>query len=118
MAKMGKLDRMGVAESALSEEGLEDAKDVIQDVLTALESFEEQRETAIGAFTEAQSYHDEREWDSRNDSLEEAANAVEEMSAALDEIEGQSEWVTLPEDRMETLRKVISEVQEHLDALV
>ena len=118
MAKLGKLDRMGVAESALSDEGLEDAKEAIQDVLQYLENFEEHREAAISGFTEAQSYHEERDWESRDNSLDEAQGAVEEMSSALDEIEGQSEWVSLPEGRMETLRKTIGEVQEHLGSLI
>ena len=116
--KPGKLDRMGIAESALSDEGLEDAKEAIQEVADKLDTFEEYRTAAIDAFTEAQGYHEEREWESRDSSLDEAQTAVEEMDAALNEIEGQSEWVTLPEGRMETLRKTISEVQDHLGNLI
>jgi hypothetical protein len=118
MAKLSKLDRMGVAESTLSDEGLEDAKDAIQGVLEHLENFEEQRTAAIDGFTEAQGYHEERDWESRDSSLDEAQTAVEEMSSALDEIESQSEWVTLPDGRLETLRKMVADVQEHLEALI
>lgn len=118
MAKLSKLDRIGVCESALSEEGLEDAKDAIQTVFDNLDTFEEHRAGAIEAFGEAQNYHEERDWESRDSSLDEAQNAVEEMSSALDEIEGQSEWISLPDGRMETLRKTIGEVQEHLGSLI
>jgi hypothetical protein len=118
MAKLSKLDRMGVAESTLSDEGLEDAKDAVQGVLEHLENFEEQRTAAIDGFTEAQGYHEERDWESRDSSLDEAQTAVEEMSSALDEIESQSEWVTLPDGRLETLRKMVADVQEHLEALI
>jgi hypothetical protein len=118
MAKLSKLDRMGVAESTLSDEGLEDAKDAVQGVLEHLENFEEQRTAAIDGFTEAQGYHEERDWESRDSSLDEAQTAVEEMSSALDEIEGQSEWVSLPDGRLEALRKVIEEVREHLENLI
>jgi hypothetical protein len=114
--KLSKLDRMG--ESALSDEGLEDAKDAVQEVLTALETFEEHRATAIGSFGEATSFHEERDWESRDSSLDEAQTAIEEMSGALDEIEGQSEWVSLPDGRLESLRKLIEEVREHLESLI
>lgn len=116
--KPGKLDRMGIAESVLSDEGLEDAKEAIQGVLEHLENFEEQRTAAIDGFTEAQGYHEERDWESRDSSLDEAQTAVEEMSSALDEIESQSEWVSLPEGRLETLRKMVEEVQGHLGELI
>jgi hypothetical protein len=116
--KLSKLDRMGVSESALSDEGLEDAKDAVQEVLTALETFEEHRAAAIEAFGEANGYHEERDWESRDSSLEEAQTAIEEMSSQLDEIEGQSEWVSLPDGRLETLRKLIEEVREHLENLI
>lgn len=116
--KPGKLDRMGICESALSDEGLEDAKEAVQNVVEHLESFEESRTAAIDGFTEAQSYHEERDWESRDSSLDEAQTAVEEMSSALDEIEGQSEWVTLPDGRMEALRKMVAEAQEHLGYLL
>ena len=118
MAKLNKLDRMGVSESALSDEGLEDVKDVIQDVMQALETFEENRASAIEQFGEAASYHEERDWESRDSSLEEANNAVEEMTSQLDEIEQQSEWISLPEGRLEMLRKTIEEVRGHLEELV
>lgn len=116
--KLSKLDRMGVSESTLSDEGLEDAKEAVQGVLEYLEAFEEQRTAAIDGFTEAQGYHEERDWESRDSSLDEAQTAVEEMSSALDEIEGQSEWVTLPDGRLETLRKMVADVQEHLGHLI
>jgi len=116
--KPNKLDRMGIAESALSDEGLEDAKEAIQDVQGHLENFEDQREAAINAFTEAAGYHEERDWESRDSSIDEAQTAVDEMNSALDEIEAQSEWVSLPEGRMETLRKTLTEVEEHLGFLL
>ena len=118
MAKLGKLDRMGVSESTLSDEGLEDAKDVLQDVMQALETYEENRATAIEAFQEAAGYHEERDWEARDSSLEDANSAVEEMSSQLDEIEMQSEWISLPDGRLEKLRKDIEEVREHLGHLV
>jgi hypothetical protein len=115
--KMGKADRMSVCESTLSDEGLEDAKEAVQDVLQHLETFEEQRTAAIDAFTEAQGYHDEREWDERNNALDEAQTALEEMTSALDEIEAQSEWVALPDGRLTTLRKMVADTEEHLGFL-
>jgi hypothetical protein len=115
--KMNKLDRMAVAGEALADEGLEDAKEAIQDVLQHLETFEENREQAIGSFGEATSYHEERDWESRDSSLDEAENAITEMTSALDEIEMQSEWVSLPEGRLEKLRKTVTEVEEHLGFL-
>jgi hypothetical protein len=116
--KLGKLDRMTACEELLSDEGLEDAKEAVQGVLEHLESFEEQRTAAIDGFTEAQGYHDERDWESRDSSLDEAQTAVEEMSSALDEIEAQSEWVTLPEGRLEKLREMVEEAREHLGSLI
>jgi len=118
MAKLSKLDRMGVSESALSDEGLEDAKDAIQEVMSNLETFEDNRAQAIESFGEAVNYHEEHDWESRDSSLDEAQTAIEEMSGALDEIEGQSEWVSLPDGRLEALRKVIEEVREHLESLI
>lgn len=117
-SKLSKLDRIGVSESALSDEGLEDAKDVIQDVMQALETFEENRATAIESFGEAANYHEERDWESRDSSLDDAAEAIEEMSSQLDEIEMQSEWVSLPDGRLEALRKAIEDVREHLGVLI
>lgn len=116
--KLSKLDRIGVSESALSDEGLEDAKEVIEQIMEHLETFEEQRALAIECFQEASNYHEERDWGSRDNSLGDAQNAVEEMSGALDEIEMQSEWISLPGGRLETLRKVIAEVREHLERLI
>lgn len=116
--KLGKLDRMGVSESALSDEGLEDIKDAIQDVATTLETFEENRAQAIESFGEAQGHHEEREWEERDSALEEAQSAVDEMSGALDEIESQTDVIKLPDGRLETLRKTVKEVQGHLEALI
>ncbi len=119
MAKrLSKLDRMGVAGEALSDEGLEDTKDAISDVLGHLEEFEDSRAQAIQSFEEAANYHEDRDWDSRDSSLEEAADAVEAMSTALDEIEVHTDVLTLPEGRMETLRKQVEEVQGHLGELI
>jgi acyl-CoA reductase-like NAD-dependent aldehyde dehydrogenase len=115
---LNKLDRMGLSESALGEETLEEVKDNLAEAMASLETFEEQREAAAESFAEAASYHEERDWESRDDSLNTAAEAVEEMSGALDEIEGQSEFVTLPDGRMETMRKMIEDVREHLGALI
>jgi hypothetical protein len=115
--KMNKLDRMAVAGETLADEGLEDAKDAIQDVLQHLETFEENREQAIGSFGEATSFHEDRQWEDRDSALEEADNAITEMTSALDEIEMQSEWVSLPEGRLEKLRKTVTEVEEHLGFL-
>jgi acyl-CoA reductase-like NAD-dependent aldehyde dehydrogenase len=118
MAKLGKLDRMGVSESTLGEESLEDVKDGVAEAMTALETFEEQRNAAVEAFTEAASHHEERDWESRDSALDEAQSAVEEMSVALEEIESQSEFVNLPDGRMETIRKMLEDVREHLGHLI
>jgi chromosome segregation ATPase len=118
MAKLSKLDRMGVSGSALSDEGLEDAKEAIQNVLEHLDTFEEKRAEAIENFQTAVSNHEEREWEDRDSALDEAQGALDEMSSALDEIEMQSEWVTLPDGRLEMLRKTIEEVREHLGVLI
>ena len=60
--KPGKLDRMGIAESALSGEGARGrqggASRSVADKTWTL--FEEYRTAAIEAFTEAQGYHEER----------------------------------------------------------
>ena len=117
MAKMGKLDRMGVAESKLSEAGAEDIKEIVEEISNALETFEEQRAAAEEAFAEAVNYHDERDWESRDSSLEEAATAVEEMSEALETIDA-SAYVNVPEERLEEWRDTISEVREHLGLLI
>src|SRR3954447_11700131 len=118
MAKLGKLDRMGVSGSTLGEESLEDVKDGVAEAMTALETFEEQRNAAVEAFTEAASHHEERDWESRDSALDEAQSAVEEMSVALEEIESQSEFVNLPDGRMETIRKMLEDVREHLGHLI
>jgi DNA repair ATPase RecN len=111
--KMGKLDRMGVIESTIS-----DAEDLSETAQSAIETFDEQRDACNDAVAEAQGYHEERDWESRDSSLEEAMNALDEMSSALDEIESQSEYVTVPEERMEELRKMVGEVREHLEAIL
>jgi predicted nucleic acid-binding Zn-ribbon protein len=115
---LNKLDRMGLSESALGEETLEEVKDNVAEAMAALESFEEQREAASDSFGEAQGYHEERDWESRDSSLDEAAGAIDEMSSALDEIESHSDVVKLPDGQMETLRKMVSEIQEHLGHLL
>jgi len=118
MAKLSKIDRMGVSESTLEEESLEDVRDGVAEAMNALEAFEEHRNAAAEAFTEAVSHHEERDWESRDASLDEAQTAIEEMSTALDEIETQSEFITLPDGRMETVRKLIEDVREHLENLI
>jgi hypothetical protein len=47
---LNKLDRMGLSESALGEETLEEVKDNVAEAMAALESFEEQREAASESF--------------------------------------------------------------------
>ena len=118
MAKMSKLDRMSITEGALGEDSLEDIKEAVTDAMTTLEKFEDNRTSAAESFAEAQNYHEERDWESRDSSLEEADGALTEMSEALDEIETVFDVITLPEGRMETMRKMVSEAQDHLANLL
>src|SRR4051794_11088111 len=115
---LNKLDRMGLAESALGEETLEEVKDNLAEAMASLETFEEQRSAAAEAFAEAQGYHEERDWDSRNSSLEEADGAIAEMSDALDEIEIHTDVIKLHDGQLETMRKMVTEIQEHLGHLL
>ena len=94
--KLNKLDRMGVSEAALTEESLEEVIDGVREGLTALETFEEQREACGEAMNEAASHHEERDWESRDSSLDEAMGAIEEMSSALDDIEVHTDVISLP----------------------
>jgi predicted nucleic acid-binding Zn-ribbon protein len=109
---------MGLSESALGEETLEEVKDNLAEAMASLETFEEQREAAAESFAEAANYHEERDWESRNSSLEEADGAIAEMSDALDEIEIHTDVIKLPDGQMEKMRKMVTEIQEHLGHLL
>jgi small-conductance mechanosensitive channel len=115
---LNKLDRMGLSESALGEETLEEVKDNLAEAMAALETFEEQREAAAESFAEAANYHEERDWESRDSSLDEASGAIDEMSEALDQIEIHTDVINLPDGQMEKMRKMVTEIQEHLGHLL
>lgn len=118
MARMSKLDRMNLAESALADVDASDLKDIWQQAADAAEKFEESRQEAEQALGEAGSYHEERDWESRNDSLDSAQTAVESMREALEEFDNVAEFVVVPDGRREQFDTLVGEIQEHLDNLI
>jgi hypothetical protein len=115
---MIKLDRMSVSESILAEVTASDIMDAFNEIVQAMQDFEETREAAEQHFGEAAQYHEERDWDARNDSLNEAQSAIGSMGEALDLIEANTDWHHIPEDRMAAMRKAVDDVENHLGYLV
>jgi DNA repair ATPase RecN len=118
MAKMSKIDRMNDAESIAGEDSLSDIPNRLQEVLTAVEEFEERRATVESSLNDAASYHEDREWDARNDSLDEANTAVEEMGDLLGTIEENAEILGIDDERMEGLNQMVEKLRSHLSELI
>lgn len=114
---MNKLDRMSVSESTLAEDTIDDIKGEVVEIVEHMEAFEEARTEAEGAFSEAASYHEDREWEDRDGALENANDYIGQMENALAEIEDQSIVNIMPE-RLDSLKKMVAEVRNHIDNLV
>jgi len=114
--KMSKAERISVSESDLADVSIEDIISPYEELLNALTEFNDARGEAEEALSNALGYHEEREWESRNDSLNEAVEALDRMKEAFDNIDG--DWHRIDDDRMTTLRLVMDRVEENLGVLV
>jgi hypothetical protein len=115
---MSKADRISTSESLLSEASIEDIKDVFQAIEQALTEFEDARSEAQEAFAEALSYHEEREWEYRDDSLNTAQEAIERMRDSIGTLDDYDEWHAIPEDRIAIMRDHMAQVETNLGFLV
>jgi ferritin-like metal-binding protein YciE len=112
-----KATMMQDGESILNEDTAEDIKDEIAGAAQAIENFEEARSEAADGFAEAFGYHEEREWESRDGTLEGINDNIERMSNALDELDGFG-VVVIDEHRYDGWRVMIEKAQAALDGLL
>lgn len=84
MAKTSKLDNMSFAENALGELDLNEIQESLANLASAAEEAEQARNDAESAFSEAVAAHEERDWETRDSSLEEAGGALERLREQLD----------------------------------
>jgi hypothetical protein len=116
--KMSKADRMSTSESLLADASIEDIRDVFQAIEVALTEFEDARSEAEEALAEALSYHEERDWESRNSSLEGAQERVEQMRDQINTLDEYTEWHQIPEDRMALMLDAVGQVESNLGFLM
>jgi hypothetical protein len=116
--KMSKADRMSTSESMLGDIDITDIVEIYNDIATHISDFEDARQEAQNAFAEALGYHEEREWDSRNDSLSNAEECVERMREALDNIDDDSNYITFPEDRLPLMQTTLETIEQNVGMLV
>jgi hypothetical protein len=116
---MSKADRMSTSESELGEIDITDIVDIYNDIATHISDFEDARQEAQNAFSEALGYHEEREWDSRNDSLSNAEECVERMREALDSIVDEDHaYIKFPEDRLPLMQQTLATIEDNIGILV
>jgi len=120
MPRLSKLDRMSEAESALADIDISDLRDEWQEAASAAEDFDEARQEAEQGFGEAGAYHEERDWDARDGSLETAQESVERMKDALDRLTEKVDTgvVRMAPERLAAVSKCVSDAQDHLDNLI
>jgi rubrerythrin len=113
MAKMNKYATMDEALARLDDTTLADIRDKIGPLYDMAQEADEAREEALNSVGEAMSYHEERQWDDRNDALE---TAIERMNDFLDKYETLAAELS-DLDGIAPAASGLEELRKHLEAL-
>lgn len=119
MARMSKLDRMAAIESGMNDHTLDDFKEYVDTLQAMVEQAQEAIEETANAAAEAVGYHEEREWESRNDSMETVNDALtnlrdEYIPSAIDALGSLSDL----DDRLSTILLTVNEAIDHADHVI
>lgn len=119
MARLSKLDRMSFIEQEVAEIDIETVRDQLTEMSEAAEKALEAKGMVEEAAAEAQGYHEEREWESRDDSLSTISDQLSELGEALDVLESFTpDLIAQLRDQLDDARKHQGEAQEQIDHLV
>jgi uncharacterized phage infection (PIP) family protein YhgE len=117
-SRLSKLDRISESQDVLENVDFGTIAGELQTISEAAERITESLNEAAEAFAEAQGFHEEREWDARNDALANANEAVETLSTSLDELEEGLGSLSTVEEFIEPLRGAVGKARGHLDNLI
>lgn len=116
--KLNKLDRMAAVESIIGDVDLEDLVTQLGDLLARAETAKEAAETVAEAAAEAQGYHEERDWESRDDALTTMYDSLTEFGEAIDELDSFGDVMMVLRETIPLAHKAHTEALDHTDQLV
>lgn len=118
MAK-SKLDRMSEIQTAMEEADLSDVQSRLEEFASAAQNAVEAMEAVAQAAATAAEAHEEREWESRNDSLSEIPDQLEVLTEALDGLEElDSGFLSDMSATVSQVRAAVVTASAHADHLV